>query len=145
MMVLAKQSIIDSVGAAVTVVFSGAKVALYTNNFTPTVDSVLSDFTEADYTGYTAGGIAITPFGTAAWASQGAAVAYGSLATFNPTNPTTVGNIIYGYFIFSGGTPQTLVGAERFASPIPMQSAADQINIVVPYGIGDPGIPGVIF
>ena len=39
------------------------KVRLYSNNYVPIPSSVVGDFTEADFTGYTAGGMVVPPTG----------------------------------------------------------------------------------
>lgn len=69
---------------------------LYTNNYTPTVDSVISDFTEADYDTYPAGGIAGVP---TPFTDSGNEVAATPVAAVFPA-PTADGPVtIYGFFV----------------------------------------------
>lgn len=119
-------------------------IKLYSNNLVPSVNSVLGDFTEADFTGYAP--ILLTGWTDAAWASQGAAVCYGiPSAVFNAASPFTVGQTVFGWYAVAGSSsPFTLLAAGSFGSGIPMASLGDQILISVPVGISDAGIPVVV-
>jgi hypothetical protein len=117
---------------------------LYTTPVTITRNSVPTDFTEADFTGYNS--VTLSTFAPVYWQSQGAAVQFAStVAVFQPAGTITVTNICYGYYVQCAGTPNFLLGAEQFASPIPMATVADQINIVVAIGLSDANIGGQIF
>jgi hypothetical protein len=144
MFVQSKQNLINTVIAATAALTSGYKVRLFTGTTVPSVNSVIGDFTEADYTGYTPGGLGPTDFTGAAWQSQGAAVSYSFVKTFQPTG-TAVGNVITGYYFVTGDMTPELIGAERFTSPISMQSPADQISIAVPFNVADGLVPGVVY
>lgn len=144
MFVQTKAQLIASLEAAVAALTTGYKVRLFTGATVPTVNSVIGDFTEADYTGYTAGGLAPTDFTGPSFNSQGAAVDYSFVKTFQPTG-TAVGNIITGYYLVSGDMTPILIGAERLPAAIPMQSPSDQISVAVPLSVADAGIPGVVY
>lgn len=144
MFVQSKSQLVASVAAAVAALTAGYKVRLFTGTTVPSVNSVIGDFTEADYTGYTAGGVAPSGFTGESYQSQGAGVDYAFVVTFQPTG-SSVGNIITGYYFVSGDMTPILIGAERFAAAIPMQSPTDQISIAVPLSVADAGIPGVVY
>jgi hypothetical protein len=106
------------------------KFRLYTSATTPAETDVAATYTEATFTGYTAGGNTLTrslsagtwstPASgapTGAWSAE-AAVAEstynaGSPQTWNATSAQT----IVGYYIV-GGTSGKLIGAEKFAASI---------------------------
>lgn len=144
MFVQTKAQLIASLTASVAALTTGYKIRLFTGATVPSVNSVIGDFTEADFTGYPAGGIAPTDFTGPSFNSQGAAVDYSFVKTFQPTG-TAVGNIITGYYLVSGDMSPILLGAERFAAAIPMQSPTDQISIAAPLSVADGGIPGVVY
>jgi hypothetical protein len=119
-------------------------VHLYNNNYLPTNQSTIADFTETAFTGYSA----VTVIGTAAvaWQSQGAAVMWTSpQAVFSTASPYTVMDTIYGYYIESGTSPNYLIGAERFSAPIAMGAAGNQIIVAAPISAADGGIPGQVY
>lgn len=101
------------------------RIRLFKNDFTPDVDSVLGDFTEADFTGYSG-------FQACAWlaavingAGKGIIVAAPLLWTAGVIG---TGNTIYGYYVTEGG--DTVVSyAERFASPIVIASVGDFVVV----------------
>jgi len=86
------------------------KVKLYKNNLTPDRDTVLGDFTEADFSGYAAET-------SSTWAAIGTTAhlrGYGALGvTFNRGVGAT-DNDIYGYFITTADGA-TLLWSERFS------------------------------
>jgi hypothetical protein len=122
---------------------TGLSVHLYTNNVTPTRNDTLTTYTEADYTGYAA--VNLTGQNAAVWQSQGSAVQYTTTqAAFSPTG-TTVGNVIYGYYVSMATSPATLLGAELLPSPVSLGSPADQLIIITALGISDGQVPGITF
>lgn len=92
---------------------AGAKVKLFSNNFTVIDATVLGDFTEATYTGYAAqtlagGAVAgsnTAGRATASWTQQSYTCTGGSSQT------------IYGYYIVDS-TGAILYFAENFATPV---------------------------
>lgn len=118
-------------------------VHLYKTAVTPTADSVAADFTEADYSGYSA--VVITGYAAVAWYSQGAAVAWPTTpAVFQPTS-SLITNTIYGFWLAFTGTPATFMGAELFDTPRPMASTSDQIIIAPPLNAADGLIPSQVY
>lgn len=143
MIVLAKSALLDAVVAVTTALSGSHKVALFKNDYTPTIATVIGDLVEADYDGYAA----VTNSGwlPAAWATQGAAIQYmDTPAVFQPTG-SVVTNVIYGWYFYKTGTPNVYIMGERFSSPIPMGDTGDQIVVQGVYGIADPGVPGVVY
>jgi hypothetical protein len=138
-------SLIDSMSAIITnligVTSSFPTINLYQNNYNPTPQSAVGDFTVADYTGYAA--VLLTSWQTPSWQSQGAAVSYANPCVFSPTG-TTVPNTIYGYYMtISSGL--ILLGAERLATPANLTGPTTSLTVVPPWGISDAGIAGVIY
>lgn len=85
---------------------------LYKSNTTPDQSSVAGDFTEADFTDYTAKTLTRTGWGAASTVSNKASATYGSAQTWTCG---ATGNTIYGYFVV-GATSGTLLWAERFGT-----------------------------
>jgi len=108
---------------------STVKLKLYKNNYTPVDASVVGDFTEANFNGYTAGGVSVTTF------SVPATVAGKASTTANPAAWTKsaggTGNDIYGYYVTdAAGT--TLLWAERAAAaPISMNNTGEGITVTL--------------
>lgn len=93
-------------------------VHLYTNNFQPTPASVVGDFTEATFTGYTAA--TLTAFGTPFLNAANNAQSVAPGITFTCTG-TTVTQTVYGYFITDvHGT--TLLLSGLFDTPVNMNA-----------------------
>lgn len=87
---------------------------LYQNNYTPTDSSVLSDFVEANFTGYAAQTVAATAWNNATTDASGNTCA--TAADLVWTNTGTTSQTIYGYYVTdTGGT--ILEWCERFANP----------------------------
>jgi hypothetical protein len=137
-------SLMATLTSQLAVIGTSCHVHLYSNNYTPTNLSAVSNFTEADFTGYS--DVATTGFSTPSWQSQGAAVAWSEpMAVFTTASPYTVGQTIYGYWVDSGTMTPVLIGAERFTAPIPMIGVGNQIIISAPLTVADALIPGTIF
>jgi hypothetical protein len=143
MFVASKAGLLNAI-LNVTAGWTGAgptTIRLFSNVVTPTPTSQLSDFTEADFTGY--GAVTISSWTDSFWASQGAAFQMpGVTVVFAPASPYTVGQVIYGYFVQNtpSSGPATLVGAEVFPSPVSMSQAGDQIVLGFLYGISNSGL-----
>lgn len=115
-------------------------VHLFSNNFQPTNTSVLTDFTEADFTGYAA--VQLTSWTVQAWQSQGAAVTYSNPANFRPSG-TTVLQTVYGYYVTVGSGP-TYLGAENIGA-FPFPTVATELNVVVAWGLQDGGVSAITY
>lgn len=144
MFIQTRSALMTALNDITTAIGGGATVHLYSNNYTPTPLSTVTNFTEADFTGYSAftltGGAAVT------WQSQGAAVSWTiPQAVFNTASPYTVTQTVYGYYVMSAGMSPYLLGAEQFPAPVTMVGAGDQVIISVPINIRDAGIPGQIY
>lgn len=143
MFVQTRQQLVNSLTAAIAALTASPTLHLFKNNFTPTNISTIADFTEADYTGYAASTVAA--WIAVAWQSQGAAVAYAAGShTFQPSG-TTVGNVIYGYYLASGDMTPHLIGAELLSVPFSLASPLDQLVISPVLSVADGLIPGAIY
>jgi hypothetical protein len=106
---------------------NGAILSLFQNNITPNPNNVLSDFTEADFTGYLASG-AIT-WGTPVYAPDGTPTVYGDLKTFTAGSPVTQSNVVYGWYITD--SPATKVmAARRFDAAININAPSQAVSVV---------------
>jgi len=106
-------------GVAPTIV-----MRLYQNNYTPVDASVLTDFTEATFSGYSAQGL-----------TMGSPVEVANKAVSTATTPCVfthngggTANTIYGYYIHETVLNQ-LLWAERFGSSQIMTNNGDQISV----------------
>lgn len=103
----------------------GGGIFLFKNDYTPDNDTILTDFTEADFTGYASQAIPAT------WALTtviaGRAFTSNAPMVFLCTGGATPNNI-YGYWITDGSG--NLIFAERFASaPLVMDTAGQTISV----------------
>lgn len=114
-------------------VLDGVKVALFKNDLLPTPFSKLADFTEADFTGYARS--AVLTWGSAFTDAAMNAIAVAGSIQFNCTGSTT-GNIIYGYYVITPGTPDELQFAERFPSPVGISQAGQAVVLLPKYVFG---------
>jgi hypothetical protein len=85
---------------------------LYRNDYTPLSTSTTSDFTEANFTNYTAKTLTRASWSAASTVSNRAETSY-SKQTWTCG---TTGNTIYGYYLV-GATSGTLLWAEKFSLP----------------------------
>lgn len=88
---------------------------LYSNNFTPTPASVLANFTQATFTGYSPSELTRGNWQAPTMVGNKSRIQYGTAPI---TWTATAGfQTIYGYVIFQGVTNTGII-AERFATPI---------------------------
>jgi len=111
--------------------FNTIKVHLFQNNNTPTRQSVLSDFTEATFDGYTA----IAPAGgvVAEDPVLGPFIQW-PLAPFLSGGTITTPNTIYGYYVTDSGSA-TLYWAELFASPVNVATPLFPVPVLPTFGL----------
>lgn len=101
------------------------KMHLFQNNYTPLNTSVLGDFTEATFSGYTSQNIAT--WGVAAVAAHVGTITPAPL-TFT-RNSTGAGQTIYGYYVTDAGFTK-LYWAERDpAAPVTLTNNGDSYTI----------------
>lgn len=90
-------------------------LVLYSNNFTPTQASVIADFTEATFTGYSAVELNRATWQAPALVGNKSQIQYGTTPI---TWTATAGfQTIYGYVIFEGVSNKLLI-AEKFATAV---------------------------
>lgn len=98
---------------------------LFKNNFTPVATSVLGDFTEADFSGYSI----IDPAWAAAAEVSGKAEADATTTMEFVHNGGGTANNIYGWFLVNT-TDNTVVASGTFAgSPLVMDTLGDKITL----------------
>jgi hypothetical protein len=104
--------------------WANVRIKLYKNNYTPLHSSVLADFTEADFSGYTA----VTPsYGSATLSGDTATTTDSSSRDFTHDSGGTT-NTIYGYYVVDI-TDAKVLFAELFSSSQVMQNNGDKITI----------------
>lgn len=102
---------------------------LFKNNYVPSLDTVVGDLTEADYTGYLA--ITLTTWTAPFLDVAGRGEIRAPHGFFAPAAPYTIQNTVYGYWIEDSNGD--LILACRFVDgPIAM-GAAGNACIVEPY------------
>jgi hypothetical protein len=115
-------------GTLQTARISTVGLKLYTNDFSPSLTTVLGDFTEATYAGYNPAGTIVSFTPPALNAGGKAEIVY---TNYNSFVSAPSGNTIYGYYVIDNFDPSKLLWAERLPSPIRMQLIGDSISIVV--------------
>jgi len=101
----------------------GVGIALFTNNFIPTVDSVLADFTEATFPGYAPQSIS-TP-NAAFLNGTGRGEVDADLMTWTATGAS--GETVFGYFIYDAALD--VIWCERFNAPVPMGAPGAAVDV----------------
>ena len=122
-----KSRLVTAVGAAPLV---AAKVQLYTNDILPTLNSVIGDFTEATFGGYTAGGNAVG-WGTVGINSNGVPVCPSDqdfIADGTGPTETAFGALL----VDSTGA---LVAAGRFDEPRTFVNNGDNCPFILLFGL----------
>lgn len=110
--------------------YTGAKLHLYKNNITPTVNTVLADFTEADYTGYAAQTVTWSP---AYFDLARQAVSNGGLKLFTQTGAT--GNDIFGCYLTDTAGTGLLWSSRLDDAPFSLVVNGDTLPIAVVMGL----------
>jgi hypothetical protein len=96
--VYTKLSGINAINDLITNLLDTGKIHLFANNMTPHIDSVIGDFTEATFTGYPAGGVAVATWPAPYWLPDDGNVHTTAVHQFQATDGVTP-NIIYGYYV----------------------------------------------
>jgi hypothetical protein len=118
-----------------TNVMDGGTIRLFQNDFTPSADSILADFTIATFTGYL--NVTLTAWSAPYLNSAGNGAILSPLAQFNAASPYTIGNLVYGYFILDAAGDLVLGG--RFTdAPISMAASGNHIAALLEYALGNP-------
>lgn len=107
-----------------SMVGSSVNYHLYTNNVTPTLATVLGDFTEAAWAGYAEINVPVADFTLTGVSAHIGSITALPIAFLNGTvSPVTV----YGYYI-TDSTDTFLVGCARFdGAPVSIASLASQL------------------
>lgn len=104
---------------------------LFDNNFTPDVDSVVGDFTEASYDTYPAGGRTLAH---GALAADGNQERFPTAGTSFPA-PTASGPVtIYGFYVLFDSYPASpryeVLASARFPSPIVLTNGGAELPLI---------------
>lgn len=108
----------------------GMSVRLFKNNITPGPSSVLADFTQADYSGYSAQAWTSSALSGSADGS-GRAYISGAQLTFAHSGGGT-SNTVYGVYVVQTGSGVVLL-AKRLATPKTMSSSDHFIKVTPRY------------
>jgi hypothetical protein len=109
-------------------------VKLFKNDVVPTKDSIVGDFTEADFGGYA--DIDTLDLHTPALDNEdNHKVVAKTTCHFEATDAVTP-NVIYGYYVIDG--LGVFLGAERLAESQTMAKAGDSIDFTFQFGYPDP-------
>lgn len=113
---------------ALLAVASNFQVKLYTNDVTPDQDSVLADFTEATYDGYSP---VNWPFGTPFTDGSNKATVAPVVANF--TGPASGGPVdVYGFYVsFSYSGEQLLMAGRLAGAPVTLADVDDVVALNV--------------
>lgn len=126
-----RRAIVDGLTAE-DALLNGAIAKLYQNDYQPTPQSVLGDFTVATFAGYASSSAIV--WGPAFTDTLDQAQTVGSVKQFN-CNASTTPNVIYGYYITSGDG-MTLLFAERFAEAQAINGVGDSVVLVPRFVFG---------
>jgi len=111
----------------------GAKVRLFTNDYIPSPTSVLADFDEATFGGYTA---ADASWGPVHYNEDGGAGASGGAPEW-VTSGAGPDETVYGWFL-TNAAGTTLLGARRLAVAQPATGTGQQVQVNVDYYLPGP-------
>jgi len=117
------------VAALVQAALAGGKLRLFKSTLAPTPSTPLADFVtdEADFTGYPAGGTTIAAWLAPILSSVSGYEINSPLVQFATGSPTTVGNVIGGWFYVDTGGALVCYGT--FGTPQAMQVPGAGLDI----------------
>ena len=110
---------------------------LFKSDLVPTVstDAATLAAHEADYTGYTPGGLAMSWFDPVLYPLGGASISAGTIQ-FQTANPTTVGNLIGGWWVDDGSGNVVAIGTFPQAQPMTDPNFGLPVNVTLVFGTG---------
>lgn len=115
----------------VLIAASSLRVRLFQNNFVPDADTVLVDFTEANFAGYAAG-VPSNPFNAVTLTGAGySQIESPDVLTFTASSGATP-NTIYGYYVVNIASNRVR-WCEKFDAPMAMTTTGNRINITLRY------------
>lgn len=125
----ARRAVVDAL-IAEDGLLDGAVVNLYQNDLTPTPNTLVGDFTVANFTGYAVSSAIV--WGTVFTDASNVANSVGDVKQFTCTADGTA-QTIYGYYVTVTGA---LRFSERFPTPIPVVHAADAVVVLPRFSFG---------
>lgn len=111
--------------------FDGAKIKLWHNDYVPTKDSVIADFTICDFTGYATSSAIV--WGGPLLNGDGEPVILSDLKLFTGGTPFTVSNTVYGYMVTDGAGTK-LLWSERFDNAIIVAATGQTVPVIASFG-----------
>lgn len=114
--------------ALIAGVMAGQKCKLFQNELVCTPNTLLTDFVEADFTGYAPTDITWGTVGT----SGGLAIVTSDLQSFAPTDSVSP-NTIYGYYV-TNTAGSTLCFSENFDPPLDASTLGNLIEFIIKWG-----------
>lgn len=122
---------VNALNAILTALAFGWKVRLFSNDYTPVDGSVISDFTESTFVGYSAP----TPSWTEGTDTNGNAILTSNTLSYTFT-PSSGSALAYGYFMTDPNqTPEAYVGGERFGSSVTFTPGNPSLDLKVIVGL----------
>lgn len=109
-----------------------AVIRCFVNDFDPSPESVLADFTEASFAGYAAS--AEIDWGEPYSDLLGNGIVEGCAAQFTAGSVTTP-ETVYGYYVTKSGVGGALVYSERFNTPVPITQSGDGFAVTPRFAI----------
>lgn len=117
---------------------AASKLHLFTTDYTPTVNDILANLTaiEATFSGYTAGGYALTTWTGPFFSSQGGVQINSPqiVPTYVPPMSTPVGNTVTGWYLVDA--TGNLVADGKFDQGIVMDALGDGFTITLALIVG---------
>lgn len=110
-----------------TVFLDGVGLALFQNNFIPTLDSVLADFAECTFPGYAPATLSTPNPAFQNGAGRGEVDA--DLVTFTATGISA--ETAFGYFVYD--LALDVIWCQRFNAPVPMGAPGASVDVGVKF------------
>lgn len=120
---------LEVIASAVGSRLANGKIRLFKSGFTPNITTTQADLVaeEANYTGYAPGGLDVVGWAGPYLAPEGGMSIQTASFTFTTGAPTTVPNLIGGYWIETEEEDAVVIA--EFAEPQPMQNPMQVLNI----------------
>lgn len=132
MIVVPKAARVKQLTTLKTEIFDTGKLKLFQNNVSPTVNTVVGDLDEADFTGYAEK--TVTAYGAAFLDPSNNATILSPVETWTATVPNLVPQTVYG--VYALDADGDLAFMERFATPVEIPEAGGTVAIVAKYQQG---------
>lgn len=117
---------------------AASMLRLFKSTIIPNVSTTLAELEadEADFTGYAAGGIEITAFFDPVLYPLGGASISAPTVQFQTDDPTTVGNVIGGWWLETAGGNLFAIGTFPNGQPMQAPNQGLPLNLTLVFGSG---------